>query len=157
MPLCDTIYTYVPGSKLISPRYVVQTPRMATRNQIRENTPSYGGDLYELSKHGYFTGFNGIYETDSKILLKYMQGVTIGYFLFDKETQKGNHYLYVTNANTKTLPFNVVYHSYGNKFVSVMKAGDLLSLTDISDNHINEVISSLNEEDNPCLVLYEMK
>ena len=85
MPLCDTVYTYSAASSSFQPKYIIEmTQKMAPKNKIRKNTPSYSGDLLKLDQQGYFTGFDGIYETDTKILLQYMYGITLGYFLFDK-------------------------------------------------------------------------
>ena len=122
MPLCDTVYTYSAASSSFQPKYIIEmTQKMAPKNKIRKNTPSYSGDLLKLDQQGYFTGFDGIYETDTKILLQYMYGITLGYFLFDKYTKTGSFYLYSQNDKGKTFPFNVIVHSYKNEFFAFVK------------------------------------
>ena len=157
MPLCDTIYTYSPVLPSFHPKYIIEaTQKMASKDQIRSHTPSYSGDLLRLDQQGYFTGFGGIYETDTKVLLQYKYGITLGYFLFDKSSREGNYYLYSSDEKEKMLPFNVIYHAYKNDFVSYMKGEELRSLHYIKDKKIKEQIKNLRDE-SICLVFYELE
>lgn len=157
MPLCDTVYTYSAASSSFQPKYIIEmTQKMAPKNKIRKNTPSYSGDLLKLDQQGYFTGFDGIYETDTKILLQYMYGITLGYFLFDKYTKTGSFYLYSQNDKGKTFPFNVIVHSYKNEFVAFGKGKELRSLTHIKDKKVREKIESLGDN-SACLIFYELE
>lgn len=159
MPLCDTIFTYSAESASFEPKYIVETPRkMAPKDKIRKNTPSYTEDLCELSEQGFFTGFTGIFETDAKVLLEYKdQGVVLGYFLFDKESQAGHYYLSTSSKEDTTLPFFHTIYAYKNTFVGCARPGDLLELENLQDKEIRESIKSLKEDDNPCLILYELE
>ncbi len=161
MPLCDTIYTYLPEKSVCEPKYVVETPaKMASRSQIRKKTPDYLEDICYLADEGYFTGFTGIFETSKKGLLEYrQQGVVVGYFLFDKETKTGNYYLGApSSSETGILPFYPIIYSYQNAFVGYADAGNLLKIKDdIKDAKIRECIETLKEDDNPCLIIYEFE
>ena len=55
------------------------------------------------------------------------------------------------------LPFYTTIYAYKNAFVGYVSAETLLSLTNIQDDNIRESIKDLKEDDNPCLVLYELK
>lgn len=159
MPLCDTIYTYSVASSFFEPKYIVETPRkMAPKNKIRKNTPSYNEDLGKLSEQGFFTGFTGIFETDTKVLLDYKHGgVSRGFFLFDKSTKTGHYYLSSWNKKCTSLPFFRTIHAYKNVFVGCAEASSLLELENIQDKQILESIKDLQEDDNPCLILYEFE
>ena len=53
MPLCDTVYTYSAASSSFQPKYIIEmTQKMAPKNKIRKNTPSYSGDLLKLDQQG---------------------------------------------------------------------------------------------------------
>ncbi len=157
MPLCDTIYTYSAESSVFQPRYIVETPqKMASKDQIRKHTPSYNEDLYKLAERGFFTGFTSIFETDTKVLLE-TQGVVWSYFLFDKLSKTGHYYLGSWGKEDTILPFYTTIYAYKNAFVGYVSAETLLSLTNIQDDNIRESIKDLKEDDNPCLVLYELK
>lgn len=157
MPLCDTIFSYSAASSSFEPKYIIETPlKMAPKNKIRKNTPSYNEDLYKLSEQGFFTGFTGIFETDEKVLLQYKdQGVVLGYFLFDKSLKSGHYYLSSWNKEYTSLPFFRTIHAYKNVFVGCTEANNLLQLKNIQDKQIQESIKDLKEDDNPCLILYE--
>lgn len=159
MPLCDTIFTYQSKTSSFEPKYIVETPQeMIPKDKIRKNTPSYTGDIYKLCKQGYFPGFTGIFETDTKVLLEYKdQGFVLGFFLFDKSSKAGHYYLCTYNEDETTLPFFHTIHAYKNAFVGCVQPEELLELKNIQDKELRESISELNEDDNPCLVLYELK
>ena len=125
---------------------------------IRKNTPSYTEDICKLSEQGFFTGFTGIFETEAKILLEYKdQGVVMGYFLFDKSSKAGHYYLTTWNEKYTTLPFFNTIYAYKNVFVGYAQPRDLLELENLQDEKIRESIKDLEEDDNPCLILYELK
>lgn len=159
MPLCDTIYTYSVASSFFEPKYIVETPqKMIPKNKIRKNTPSYTEDIRKLSEQGFFSGFTGIFETETKVLLEYKdQGVVMGYFLFDKSSKAGYYYLTTWNKQYTTLPFFNTIYAYKNVFVGCAQPGDLLELENLQDKEIRESIKDLKEDDNPCLVLYEFE
>ena len=150
MPLCDTIFTYSVKSASFEPKYIVETPRkMAPKDKIRKNTPSYTEDLYNLDEQGYFTGFTGIFETDTKVLLEYKkQGFVLGYFLFDKESQAGHYYLRTSSKKDIILPFFYTIYAYKNTFVGCAQPSDLLELENLQDTEILESIKGLEEDDN---------
>lgn len=159
MPLCDTIFTYQSKTSSFEPKYIVETPQeMIPKDKIRKNTPSYTDDIYNLCKQGYFPGFTGIFETDTKVLLEHKDlGFVLGFFLFDKSSKAGHYYLCSYNENDTTLPFFHTIHAYKNAFVGCVQPEDLLELKNIQDKELRESISELNEDDNPCLVLYELE
>lgn len=157
MPLCDTIYTYSSASSSFETKYVIEIPcKMAPKDKIRERTPSYSEDLWNLRDQGFFTGFSGIFETDTKVLLECNSG--LGYFLFDKSSKTGNYYdMSSEKSKLGTLPFFHVIHAYRNAFIAWVQPGNLLNLKNMHDKKILESIKGLEEDDNPCLVLYELK
>lgn len=159
LPLCDTIFTYLSSSSSFEPKYVVETPKkMASKNQIKHNTPSYSSDLYRLSKDGFFTGFTAIHETDSKLLLIYEHnGVALGYFLFDKLSQEGKYYLYTDYDDMEKVPFFYTIYAYKNKFVGMEKPETISRLKNIRDKRFQDIIKDAKEDDNPYLFVYEMK
>ncbi|UVR90251.1 hypothetical protein [Bacteroides thetaiotaomicron] len=131
---------------------------MIPKEKIRKNTPSYTEDICKLSEQGFFTGFTGIFETEAKILLEYKdQGVVMGYFLFDKSSKAGHYYLTTWNEKYTTLPFFNTIYAYKNVFVGYAQPRDLLELENLQDEKIRESIKDLEEDDNPCLILYELK
>lgn len=156
LPLSDTIYTYSAATSSFQPKYLIETSqKMAPKEKIRKHTPSYSGDLSKLSQQGFFTGFNGIYETDADVLLEY-ESIAMGYFLFNKSSRTGNYYLYSGDNNDKTLPFYHITYSYKNEFVAYVDSGKLKSLTGIKDKKIKDKIKSLRYN-SPCLIFYELK
>ena len=159
MPLCDTIYTYSAATSSFEPKYIIETPqKMIPKEKIRKNTPSYTEDICKLSEQGFFTGFTGIFETEAKILLEYKdQGVVMGYFLFDKSSKAGHYYLTTWNEKYTTLPFFNTIYAYKNVFVGYAQPRDLLELENLQNEKIRESIKDLEEDDNPCLILYELK
>lgn len=156
MPLCDTIYSYSSASSTFEPKFIVETPKkMVPKDQIG-NTKDFYQELINWGQQDFFTGFSRIYETDSKILLEYLDGgVALGYALFDKEAKEGSYYLLSYEENPKTVPFYRTVCTYKNKFVSVASAESLLELNDVEDKNLQVTIKDLKEDDNPCLVLYE--
>lgn len=159
MPLCDTIYTYSTASSSFEPKYIIETPqKMIPKEKIRKNTPSYTEDICKLSEQGFFTGFTGIFETEAKVLLEYKdQGVVLGYFLFDKSSKAGHYYLSCSSKEDTVLPFFYTIYAYKNVFVGYAQPRDLLELKNLQDEEIRESIKDLKEDDNPCLILYELK
>lgn len=158
MPLCDTIYAYTPLSSSFHPKYIIETPKeMAPKNRINKKAASYNEELSRLSDEGFFTGFKGIFETDTKVLLGCNYEAMMGYFLFDKVSKTGNYHIYTWDDNTETLPFLDPTYAYENKFVSYVSTETLLSFKNIQDKDFLESIKDLKEDDNPCLILYEFK
>ncbi|MFR2070400.1 MAG: 6-bladed beta-propeller [Bacteroides nordii] len=160
-PLCDTIYSYSVSSRSFEPKYVVETPRkMASKYQIKNDKKQrYSDELVDLWNAGYFTGFNGIYETEDKIILTFLSGgIIMGYFVFDKSAQEGNYYIYTYGDEPKEVPFYPVIHTYDNKFIASVRTEELLEYRNsIKDLRFQEIVQSLREDDNPCLVFYELE
>ncbi|MCS2902687.1 hypothetical protein NXX91_26560 [Bacteroides thetaiotaomicron] len=52
--------------------------------------------------------------------------------------------------------FNTIY-AYKNVFVGYAQPRDLLELENLQNEKIRESIKDLEEDDNPCLILYELK
>ena len=161
LPLCDTIYNYSLSSRSFEPKYVVETPRkMASKYQIRnDKKQTYSDELADLWDAGYFTGFNGIYETDDKIVLTFLSGgIIMGYFVFDKSDQEGSYYIYVYDDESKEIPFYPVIFTYNNKFIASVRAEELLGYKNsIKDSKLQEFFEDLKEDDNPCLLIYELE
>lgn len=160
LPLCDTVYNYLSTSHTFEPKYKVEIPRkMASKYQIRNDSKqTYSAQLYDLWAEGYFTGFNGIYETKEKIVLTYLSGITMGYLVFDKLNQEGNNYIYTYSDAPKVIPFFPIIYAYDNKFISSVKAEELLNCkSSIKDEIFQEAIKDLREDDNPCLLIYELE
>lgn len=160
LPLCDTIYNYSASSRTFEPKYIVETPRkMASKYQIRnDKKQTYSAELYDLWEEGYFTGFNGIYETKEKIILTFLNGIIMGYFIFDKLDWKGNYYIYEYDDASGEIPFYPVIYTYDNKFIASVGAEKLLEYKGSIKNRIfQDAIKDLKEDDNPCLLIYELE
>ena len=160
LPLCDTIYNYSASSRTFEPKYIVETPRkMASKYQIRnDKKQTYSAELYDLWEEGYFTGFNGIYETKEKIILTFLNGIIMGYFVFDKLDWKGNYYIYEYDDASGEIPFYPVIYTYDNKFIASVGAEKLLEYKGSIKNRIfQDAIKDLKEDDNPCLLIYELE
>lgn len=160
LPLCDTIYNYSASSRTFEPKYIVETPRkMASKYQIRnDKKQTYSAELYDLWEEGYFTGFNGIYETKEKIILTFLNGIIMGYFVFDKLDRKGNYYIYEYDDASGEIPFYPVIYTYDNKFIASVGAEKLLEYKGSIKNRIfQDAIKDLKEDDNPCLLIYELE
>ncbi|MBD9112894.1 6-bladed beta-propeller [Bacteroides nordii] len=160
LPLCDTIYNYSASSRTFEPKYIVETPRkMASKYQIRnDKKQTYSAELYDLWEEGYFTGFNGIYETKEKIILTFLNGIIMGYFIFDKLDRKGNYYIYEYDDASGEIPFYPVIYTYDNKFIASVGAEKLLEYKGSIKNRIfQDAIKDLKEDDNPCLLIYELE
>ena len=160
LPLCDTIYNYSVSSRTFEPKYIVETPRkMASKYQIRnDKKQTYSAELYDLWEEGYFTGFNGIYETKEKIILTFLNGIIMGYFVFDKLDRKGNYYIYEYDDASGEIPFYPVIYTYDNKFIASVGAEKLLEYKGCIKNGIfQDAIKDLKEDDNPCLLIYELE
>lgn len=156
MPLCDTIYSYSSASLSFAPKFIVEIPKkMAPKDQLG-NTEDFYQELINWGQRDFFTGFSRIYETDSQILLEYLDGgIALGYALFDKATKEGSYYLFSYEENPKTIPFYRTICTYEDKFVAAVSPEVLLKLKNIKDERLQETIKNLKEDDNPCLVLYE--
>lgn len=151
LPLCDTIYNYSASSRTFEPKYIVETPRkMASKYQIRnDKKQTYSAELYDLWEEGYFTGFNGIYETKEKIILTFLNGIIMGYFIFDKLDRKGNYYIYEYDDASGEIPFYPVIYTYDNKFIASVGAEKLLEYKGSIKNRIfQDAIKDLKEDDN---------
>lgn len=158
MPLCDTIYTYSAASSSFQAKYIVETSqKIVSKDKIRKRTPSYDGDILMLGQQGFFTGYNGIYETNTKVLLQYKdRGAALGYFLFDKFSKTGDFHLYSWSVKDSVLPFYMIIHAYKNEFAAFIRGSNLQSLKRIKDKKIRSKIKSL-KEDSPCIVFYELE
>lgn len=155
MPLCDTIYTYSTASSSFEVKYVIEIPqKMIPKEKIRKNTPSFLGDIFKLSEKGFFKGFTGIFETDTKVLLECS---FLEYFLFDKSSRAGHYYSSISSKNDTVLPFFPTIYAYKNVFVGCAQPGKLLELENLHDKKVLESIKGLQEDDNPCLILYELE
>lgn len=152
MPLCDTVYTYLTDVTSFRPKYIIESSdRMAAKTSIRKNTPSYTDDLFQLMKEGYFTGFNSIFETETKVLLSYVSQ-TLGYLLFDKSTQEGT--FYSLDCKNKVFPFYLPICTYNNEFVACLQAEVLCSQIKVKDKKLQRQIKNLRNG-STCLVFYE--
>ena len=132
---------------------------MVSKYQIRnDKKQTYSAELYDLWEEGYFTGFNGIYETKEKIILTFLNGIIMGYFVFDKLDRKGNYYIYEYDDASGEIPFYPVIYTYDNKFIASVGAEKLLEYKGSIKNRIfQDAIKDLKEDDNPCLLIYELE
>lgn len=156
LPLCDTIYSYSLASSSFMPKFIVETPqKMVPKDQLGKTKDLYN-ELINWGQQDFFTGFSRIFETDSHILLEYLDGgIALGYALFNKATHDGNYYLLSYDEVMKTIPFYRISCTYKNKFVAVVYPESLLRLKNIKNEKLQEAILDLKEDDNPCLVFYE--
>ncbi len=166
MPLCDTIFTY--SNKKYHPKYIVDIPdAMANKElfktNITEKNKTFTSLIFKYGNDGFFTGFTGIFETHKHILLKYRHnGILSGFYLANKENFEGNYYVSSIPEYPIKIPMINIVGSTEQEFVGAYPAMDLITLyNDIDKNKIDEVfgqfktvVESLDEESNPCLVLY---
>jgi uncharacterized SAM-binding protein YcdF (DUF218 family) len=160
LPICDTVYSY----PSFLPAYIVETPRrMASKNQISQNTDAYTKDIRDLNKSGYFTGFTALYETKKHVYLecKY-DGVVLGYFFADKATKQGNYYFGGQAENTK-IPFFYIIGATDNSLIGMATSESLSAYKfkfedDYAEGQqLKNICSSMLEDDNPILFFYEFK
>lgn len=156
--LCHTIYSYSAASSSFQPKYIVESSlEMANKDKIRKCTPSYSDDLFSFGQEGYFTGYDGIYETNAKVLLQYKhKGAILGYFLFDKSSNTGDFHLYSSSEKDVVLPFCRIIYAYNNEFVAFTKGSELQSFKRIKDKEIRKKIENLRNN-SPCLIFYELE
>lgn len=162
LPLCDTVFQYSQGE--ITPAYVIEVPlpmlpkkffteEMDTRN-------SYFSKVRDLSGNTYFSGFTGIFETSTHLLLKYRDGYIASYYLADKKLGKGAFQQLKVEPGLKEIPLWDIVSSTDNEFISVIDCETLLNweeeIVDKSSIHpdLKEVLATSQFDDNPCLVFY---
>jgi hypothetical protein len=166
MPLSDTIYSYFDGS--FNAKYIVDLPsKMIPVDKFRTTIKEpYSYKVLKYANMGYFSGFISIYETNKYILLDYLeQGLVKGYFLANKNDEKGDYYLYSIDRKIKEIPFFEIKYSYNDVFVAVVSAQNLLDLKDKIDNNVknprlvklNKIIEKIRFDDNPILFFYHLK
>ncbi len=162
LPLCDTIYTY--QDSIFRAKYLIKHPwKTAGRHLVPPETKSYSADMCELSRKGFFTGFTSLYETDKHLLLEYKEnGCILGFILFDKSSHQGNAYLYSVSKKSESLYFAPVIGATRNYFLSALNSdlartiGSTIRVSDEGGRKLKHWASTLKDEDNPCLVLYEI-
>lgn len=162
LPLCDTIYTY--QDSIFRAKYLIKHPwKTAGRHLVPPKTKSYSADMCELSRKGFFTGFTSLYETDKHLLLEYKEnGCILGFILFDKSSHQGNAYLYSVSEKSKSFYFAPVIGTTGNYFLSALNSdlartiGSRIKISSEAGRKLKRWASTLKDEDNPCLVLYEI-
>jgi hypothetical protein len=158
LPLCDTIYSYN-GHSFI-PKYIVETPsKMATKNQVTENTEDFTSDMIRLGQDGFFIGFWGIFETIDYMLLECrLHGLAGGYFLCDKRTRQGHYYYYSPHSDER-VPFFRIKYACKDTFVGYARADQLLqfewNIPGEDGQKFKDMVSSLREDDNPVLFFYK--
>jgi hypothetical protein len=159
MPLNDTIFHY--ASSTVFPKYIIELPKkMASPSQIKPNTKSYLNDVYRLDQEGYFTGFTGIFETKNYIYLRCTIDVTEGYFFCDKTTQQGYYYGSLPHK-IQQIPLFPIIHSFDNTLVGLAQPTNMAAYNfefasdDLVGQQFNEILSVMQEDDNPILFFYE--
>jgi hypothetical protein len=159
LPLNDTIYNFSDFSFNI--KYIIETPlKLASKNQIKRETPSINKDLYELSKKGYFTGYKAIFETEKNLLLEYLyEGLICGFFIFDKSKNEGSYYLYSSDLSTSEIPFFRIMGSTNDSFIGVATFNSLsqINVNFIKNDKLKNIINNMEEDSNPVLFFYDIK
>lgn len=169
MPLCDTIFEY--SNRQYYPKYVVDASNiMVDRELFKTNTTdigaSYPSMLSKYGRDGYFTGFNGIFETNEHILLKYRyNGFLSGFYIANKKSLEGDYYSIAIPEHPTKIPFYFIVGSNDNEFIGTVNAPDMISMyDDLQKNASDETLSSLKkavdrleEESNPCLIFYSFE
>jgi hypothetical protein len=180
MPLCDTLFQ-CSNNELIS-KYIIQHSNqiapIVTSEFNREYNPVTLGIQY--TKDGLFTGFNGIFEIKDKILLYigFIDGGNL-YFIVDKNKMDGSYHVFssVGNINSENINSNHTSHKEltcmpffkpsetdGNYLVSYVMPYNLINLQgkinseqDANLSKLNNLVNTVNEEDNPVLFFYKLK
>ncbi len=116
-----------------------------------------------LKNEGYSTGFLGLYATDKFLIFAFPNYKDSKYYhiLWDLEKDEG----YRTYHSV--LPYGItsgigIYTTYKNKFVTSFQAPQLLELQKSpyaikGHKQLDKIMSTLTEEDNPIIVLYELE
>jgi len=58
--------------------------------------------------------------------LTFLNGIIMGYFVFDKLDRKGNYYIYEYDDASGEIPFYPVIYTYDNKFIASVGTERLL-------------------------------
>lgn len=168
MPLCDTIFEY--SKNEFKPKYIVNTiDEMVERERFKTDISSdgntYSSLIFQYGNKGFFTGFTGIYETEKYILLNYKyNGIVSGFYLGDKENLNGNYYISSIPEIIGKLPIVNIVGSNNEDFIGTLSAPDLIELYNKMENSFQnelldtkEVVKTLDEESNPCLIFYSFE
>jgi hypothetical protein len=176
MPLCDTIFQ-CEGNDFVPKYRIEHSKKMApivTAELDHKTNPTTLGLQY--INDGLFTGFNDIFETDNKLFLSYgFYGDNLGYFVADKTSMSGSYFIFsdvdninnssISTENLTYMPFFKPIETDENYLVSYVYAYNLLSLRDKINNEckdgnllkLNNLIYTIQEEDNPVVFFYKLK
>ena len=168
MPLCDTIYSC--HNDKFQPEYIIEhKQKMAPKDKyILGDGPdrnTYTSLALKFEKDGFFTGFNGIYETDNHILLTYICSYYNSCFLANKKKQEGRYYvLGEIDEDSKNIPlFREIIGCYKNTFICTINMLNLPYYKDVLSNNRNKgmtqfktIVESIEEDDNPVLIIYTL-
>ena len=100
----------------------------------------------------------GILNEYEEVLIGNKKKISTGYFVFDKLDRKGNYYIYEYDDASGEIPFYPVIYTYDNKFIASVGAEKLLEYKGSIKNGIfQDAIKDLEEDDNPCLLIYELE
>lgn len=162
LPLCDTVFQFSQGN--IIPACVIELPLpMLPKKFFKDelNTQkSYFSMVNNLAGDTYFSGFTGIFETSTHLLLKYRDGYIASYYLADKKERKGSFQQLKGGPDLKEIPLWDILSATEDEFISAISCEMLLDweekVEDKSAIHpdLKKILAISQFDDNPCLVFY---
>ncbi len=161
--LSDSIYVLNQQGK-VSGKYVFKS-ELKSADSFKERTDfaNYAEGKKTLIKEGYSTGVSGLCATDKCLLFVFPNYADSKYYhiLWDLEKDKGYR------THHPILPFTItsgtgIYTTYKDKFVASFHASQLLEIQKSpyaikGHKQLDKIMSTLTEEDNPIVVLYELE
>ena len=164
MPICDTIFSC--NNEKFIPEYVIEhKQKMVPKDKYILDEGPYESLAIKFEKNGYFSGFNGIYETDNHILLTYFCSYFNACFLANKKKQEGRYLLLgEMDENSKNMPlFREIFSCDKKSFVCAVNMYTAAHYKNVLKKNRNEglkqfknIIESLEEDDNPVLIIYTL-
>jgi len=163
LPFDNRIYVYSTEDMSLLPRMEVLTRQPVLAEEQLVEIEDYGINRYaeELSR-GVFVGFTDIFETSGHYLLGFSN---LYYAVADKVAGRVERYGYgVDKENVDCLPLvNILSTDNDGYLIGYENAFDLKSwrfADSIQDRHLRvmeRAVSTMAEEDNPCLFFYKLK
>jgi hypothetical protein len=163
LPFDNRIFKY--SNAQFETLYMINTPQpMASKRELNQiDNFNYASYKYMADK-GLFSGFTGIFETDSIILLNYLHdGTTPAFCAINKGLKKGVSYIYPTDFSKAAVPFVPIIGCYGNSVVAYSSINMLEIITGMLPDdspylsQFKEVAYNSSEEDNGCLIFYRFR
>lgn len=162
IPFDNKIYT-IKNNKL-KPVYTIATTRKILPEKKIKNIDNFSSFLFlDFYNKKIYTGFKSIFETEKYILL-YTSGLEC--FLIEKNSLLGKIYNNRINYNSRLdfLPLINILYSTNKSFIGYINSNKLKKISkNISNNTKNDYLltikhlaDSLNFDDNPCLLEYDI-